>query len=196
MTASRVYRISRFDQIQALAAPARQEIIDALISSGPASATDIAAALGRAADSLYYHIRKLEKVGLVVVVETRRCGRRDEAVYDVPGRPMRIDYDLSDRRVAAAVVDIMGAMLRITQRDFSEAVAEGTAKIGGPHRNLWGGRVKGWISKAGLREINRHLRRVSEIVLSPDREAEGGLHSLTFVLTPLEPKLRKRGGRG
>lgn len=196
MTASREFRITRSDQIRALATPARQEIIDAFLSSGPSTVAEIATALGRPADSLYYHTRILKKVGLVVAVETRRHGRRDEVVYDVPGRPMRIDYDLGDRRAAAGIVEAIGAMLRITQRDFNEAVALGTAAVDGPYRSLWGARVKGWISKAQLKKVNQHLQEICKIMLSPDRRQGSSLHSLTFVITPIESstkgKTRKR----
>jgi DNA-binding transcriptional ArsR family regulator len=190
MAAKKEYRISRSDQIRALATPARQEIIDALLSSGPGSAKDIAGALGRPADSLYYHIRKLKRVGLLIEAESRRRGKRDETVFDVPGRPMRIDCDLGNRKVADGIVDALGAMLRITQRDFGEAVAHGAAVVDGPYRALWGGRVKGWISKAQLKEINQHLQEICKIVLFPRSRAGRDLHSLSFVLTPLEPNPR------
>ena len=195
MTTRKEYRISRPDQIRALATPARQEIIDVLLSSGPGSATEIAAALGRPADSLYYHIGKLKRVGLLLEGGKRRRGRREEVVYDLPGRPMRIIYDLGNRKVSARIVDTIGAMLRITRRDFGEAVSEGTAAVSGPYRALWGGRVKGWISKSQLKEINQHLWEICKIVLSPKGRTGNSLHSLTFVLTPLEPNPRGENKR-
>jgi DNA-binding transcriptional ArsR family regulator len=190
MPAKKEYRISRSDQICALATPARQEIIDALLSSGPGSAKDIAGALGRPADALYYHIRKLKRVGLLLEVESRHRGRRDEVVYDVPGRPMRIDYNLGKRKVADGIIGAVGAMLRITHRDFGEAVADGAAVVDGPYRALWGTRVKGWISKAQLKEINLHFQEICKIIYSPKRKTGDSLHSLTYVFTPVEPKRR------
>ena len=61
-------------QIEALASPARQEVADGLQAIGPCSIADLADLLGRAPDSLYYHVRKLEKVGLVVARGTRETG--------------------------------------------------------------------------------------------------------------------------
>lgn len=196
MTGSREYRIRCPDQIRALSTPARQEVIDAILSLGPSTVAEIARALGRPADSLYHHTRILKRVGLVVPVETRRRGRRDEVIYDVPGRPMRIDYDLADRKVSEGIVEAIGAMLRITQRDFSEAVATATAAVDGPYRALWGARVKGWISKGQLREVNRHLQGICRLMLSTDRRRGTSLHSLTFVITPIEPSTRGETKKG
>ncbi len=195
MTLSKEYRISRADQIRALTTPARQEIIDALLSSGPISVSEIAAVLGRPADSLYHHIRILQKKGLVVAAEVRRRGRRDEVVYDVPGRPMRIDYDLGNRKVSAGIIGAIGAMLRIAQRDFKEAVAAGTAAVDGPYRDLWAARLKGWIGRPQLKRINGHLQGICKIMLSLKRQPESQLLSLAFVIAPLEPntRARKRG---
>jgi hypothetical protein len=190
MTGSREFRITRPDQVRALAVPARQEIVDALLSSGPSTVAEIAAGLGRPADSLYFHTRILKRVGLVVEAETKRRGRRDEVVYDVPGRPMRIVYDLGDGKISDGVIDAIGAMLRITQRDFNEAVAAGTAAVDGPYRALWGARVKGWITKAELKKVNAHLQAICRLMLSPGRPRGSSLHSATFVIAPIEPNIR------
>jgi len=192
MAAYREFRITRSDQIRALAVPARQEIIDALLCSGPSTVADIAAFLGRPADSLYFHIRILKRLGLVVRAESRRPGGREEKVYDVPGRPMRIDYDLGDRRISAGIVKAIGAMLRITRRDFNDAVDGGTAAVDGLYRALWGARVKGWITKPELKGVNRRLNEICRIMLSPERRRGSGLHSFTFVITPIEPNTRER----
>src|SRR6187402_212726 len=73
-------------QIEALASGARQELVDALQTLGPCSIADLGAHLGRASDSLYYHVRLLARAGLVVERGSRRSGARDEALWDVPGR--------------------------------------------------------------------------------------------------------------
>ena len=75
------YRISRPEQIAALASPARVEILDILASLGVSSVAAIAAALGRPADALYYHLRFLVRVGLVRQVGKGRGRRREQALY-------------------------------------------------------------------------------------------------------------------
>ena len=68
--------------------PARLEVYENLQIAGPSSIADLALRLGRPADSLYYHIRKMTRVGLLVDRGSRRARRRDEHLFDVPGRPM------------------------------------------------------------------------------------------------------------
>src|SRR5260221_8747620 len=70
--------ITRLDQMSALASPVRQEVLDVLARVGTASLGEIAAALGRPADGLYYHVRALQKVGLAHAAGSRtRAGRRE-----------------------------------------------------------------------------------------------------------------------
>lgn len=60
--------------VKALASPARQEIVDALQAAGARTIAELAALLARPADSLYFHVRSLVKVGLVVERGERREG--------------------------------------------------------------------------------------------------------------------------
>ena len=56
-------------QIRALASSTRQDIVDTIAAIGPCSVAELARALGRSADGLYYHIRVLTRVGLLVARE-------------------------------------------------------------------------------------------------------------------------------
>ena len=53
-----------------MAAPQRLQLVGALAAIGPASIAELARHVGRAADSLYRHVRQLERHRLV-----RRAGR-------------------------------------------------------------------------------------------------------------------------
>src|SRR5262245_53730502 len=83
--------IDRPAQLQALASPVGQELLDGLDAAGPCAISDLAARLGRAPDSLYFHVRELVRVGLVVETERRQVGRHAFVVYDAADRPLRID---------------------------------------------------------------------------------------------------------
>jgi predicted transcriptional regulator len=65
MSALRTTRITRLDQMTVLASPVRQELLDVLARMGTVSLAEVAAALGRAPDGLYYHARLLHRAGLV-----------------------------------------------------------------------------------------------------------------------------------
>ena len=53
-------------QVGALVSSVRQEIVDVLCQMGTVAVAELAAALGRPADAIYYHLRVLKRVGLVV----------------------------------------------------------------------------------------------------------------------------------
>ena len=82
------YPITDLAQFKALTSPARGEILDIVSLMGSLSIADMAEYLGKPIDSLYYHVRKLVKVGLLVEKVKRKSKRQMEAVYDLPGRPM------------------------------------------------------------------------------------------------------------
>jgi len=191
-TASRLrtYRIQRSEQIEALASPVRQELVDALEVAGPCSIADLAGHLGRAPDSLYYHVRQLESVGLVVRRGSHSTGRRDEILYDVPGRRMQIDTEPRTAREVAGILDLIGSVLRIAHRDLRAAFAAGIVRYRGARRNAWGGRFKGWLTRAELEQVKAHLTAIHELLTRGTRERGGELHAFTWVITPIAPSKR------
>ena len=97
------YLIKRPEQIELLASPLRQEIVDAVRAMGTCSARELAVELGTSPDSLYYHLRKLVAVGLLVSEGKRSATRRHEEVFRTPGDSMRAVYDLGDARFSDAL---------------------------------------------------------------------------------------------
>ena len=92
----RTFEVVRDDQIEVMASPARLEILDAVRSTGPCSIADIAALLGRPADSLYYHVRQLVEVDLLIPCGTRPTSRRHEELYRTPARRIRTPFAADD----------------------------------------------------------------------------------------------------
>jgi predicted transcriptional regulator len=176
--------ISSPAQIRALASPARQEIVDALESAGASTAAELATLLGRHADALYFHLRKLVAVGLLRELEPRRDGRHVAAVYDVRRRPLRISYsDASPTQLAAVIASAM----RLAIRDFS-AAADGLprpakARPGRPPE-LWGARAKGWLDDAQIRRVNHLLAEVAKTVRTSRPRPGARPMTVSFVLAP------------
>lgn len=182
--------------LAALVSPVRQEIVDALEAAGAMSMAELAERIGRPADALYFHVRRLVRVGLVVERAPLKAGRHVKAIYDLPGRPMRIRYDPAMNRQNLARV--VAAAQRIGLRDFTRAVSDsqelGTQRAG--HRVVWGGRSKGWLSKSQVREVNRLIEEV-QAVFREGRPGRGRQAvGLSFVLAPCAPPRRAaQGGR-
>ncbi|TCB95298.1 ArsR family transcriptional regulator [Micromonospora zingiberis] len=72
-------------QIRALAHPLRVQLLGALRTSGPATATELAAELDTNTGATSYHLRQLAEVGLVVEEPAEGAGRRRywRAAHDV-----------------------------------------------------------------------------------------------------------------
>lgn len=176
-------------QVRALESPMRQEIVDAVTAIGPCSIIELAAYLGRAADSLYFHVRRLVKVRLVQEVDRRKDGRHESAIYAMPGRSARIVYSSPMRK---SIRKVVSGALRLSLREFNLGLAEKNPQFSGPHRTLWGGRGKGWLSKADLAEVNRLLEQLSQILCRNEPGPDRQVYSLGWVFAPAQVRPRAK----
>jgi len=193
--AKRPFYLRDAAQLEALRSPARHEIVDGLQALGPCSIAELAVSIGRAPDSLYYHVRALERVGLIVRRGSRASGAREEALYDTPGR-LVIDHQPKTGRDRRTLTQLTGALLRIAERDFRAAVESGVARNGRTaQRNTWCGRMKGWLTRDELAEVREHLEALSQLVSRGSRRPGAELHALAFSLAPLTPSPRAQSRR-
>ncbi len=178
-------------QVRAIASPVRQEILDAVEAAGPSTIAEIAVALARRPDGLYFHIRALEKARLLRRVGTRGEGRSEAAVFDVPARPVRIDY-ATPRGRAARLGPALDALLRLARRDTRRALACPNAVAHGPRRDLWVARVRGRVTPEELARVNALLEECSSILRESRAGADGRPVALAFALTPLMETVPER----
>jgi DNA-binding transcriptional ArsR family regulator len=189
--ASRRHVVTDPKQLAALASPARQEIVDVLARMGDASVAEVAAALGRPADGLYYHLKALLRVGLVVEAGSRRRQARGEALYRTVAEEVMLRYDIGHE---GRIVAIVGSMLRLGGRDFRRALTSGRAAVSGPGRELWALRLTGWLPAGNVRALNREIKRLRDVV-TKGSDATGSrrgrrLYAVTVLLTPLDHRER------
>lgn len=182
-------------QLRALAAPARQEICDCLATVGPVTVNELAEHLGRPADALYFHVRRLVKVGLVVELDREKTGRHLTARYDLAARPLKLKYRRATKK---QVEKVIGAATRAGLRDFEHAYDQLAEEQVEGRRDLWAGRAKGWLTPDELAQVNQLLTQVHEIMFTgqPDSNASKRpkrLFGFTFLLSPSAPPFRERG---
>ena len=185
--------ISKPAHLKALASPVRQELLDLLVRTGPASAAELGRLVQRPADGLYYHLRELRRVGLVSSAGMReREGRREELFRAVHKEPT-LRHDPSPGGNSPAVVAIVSSMLRLGIRDFKKGAGSPSVRAEGPMRELWALRVTGWLSPAQLAEANRRIRVLHR---TPSRRSpKGKLYGITILITPLGHRGRKKQQR-
>jgi DNA-binding transcriptional ArsR family regulator len=179
--------------VRALVAPARQEIVDVLESAGARSVAELGALLGRPADALYHHLRRLEQVGLVALHERRQNGRHVFAVYDLCTRPVRLNYAAPVRH--GDIARVVAAAQRLTWREFRRALAAGTGVVEGPQRTLRGGRAKGWATPERLARVNALVEELLLTVAEGKPAANATPISVSFVLAPSPAKATVRTAR-
>ena len=190
----RVYRVRRLDQLAALASPARLEIVEALCAFGPSPAARLAAALGRPADALYYHLRELVRVGLAVASSPGHGPRRPETLFRAVAPRIAVAYDPGSPGNVARVNRIAGSLLRIGARDFRRAFRSGNVVVSGPRREIWVGRVTGRLRPERLETANRLLGRLAAL-FDPEPSPGKRAYAVTFLLVPVDPVRRPRRGR-
>src|SRR5579871_3809131 len=88
-----VYDLTSIAQMRALADPRRVHIVDRLAHQA-LTVTQLAAQLGLPAPKVHYHVRELERVGLLRLVETREKGGILEKYYRAVARTITVPQAL------------------------------------------------------------------------------------------------------
>lgn len=182
--------ISDRPQLRTLANATRQELLDLLVRSGPASAAALARWTGRPADGLYYHLRELERVGLIQEDGQEAGPGRKGVRYRAAHREPAIRHETGPRGNSRDVSAIVGSMLRLGVRDFRRAAAIPGVRTSEPGRELWAMRVTGRLTPADLRQVNRRMRGLRDSVGRAG--AKGDLYAITILLTPLGRQRKSR----
>jgi predicted transcriptional regulator len=187
---SKPFLITSAKQLQAIASPGREEIVDVVALIGPCSITELAAVLSRSRNSLYYHVRALRDCGLLIETQRSGEGKRTTAYYDPPGRPFAVRFDLSTKERKRAVVALARARIRTAARGFERACRPGAVRVEGPHRNLWATHLKGWLSDEELKEANELFARLIHLIGRSGGESvhDKRSYEFTFVFAPILPK--------
>lgn len=191
------YYIRDLAQMRAIISPARDEILDAVAANGPCTVMWLGAFLRRKPDSLYHHVRVLRRVGLLLETLSPNSQGRATAVYDVPGRPIFLRYELGDPRKVDAVTAYAGSALRIAHRRFVQGFKSDDAVVRGPARSLWAARWRGWLTLTELRTANVLLTRLAALPRGGGSRGRGGarLYDLTWVLSPASALTGAKPGR-
>jgi len=196
-----IHLIRTARSMRALASPIRQEIVDALESAGPSTIAALAQVVEKKADGLYFHVRALERVGLVRRVGTEGTGRSAAAVYDVPGRPMRLDYSGAPSSRADRLAPALDCLLRLARRDARRALSNPGARAEGKVRDLWVARVRGRVSNDDLARVNELLAECAAIIRGGSGSPDAAPVALAFALTPVgstshASRESRSGGKG
>ncbi|HWG20580.1 MAG TPA: helix-turn-helix domain-containing protein [Terracidiphilus sp.] len=175
-------------QLSALASSARQEIVDVLSQMGTVSVGELAAALGRPADALYYHLRVLRQAGLVIRAGYRGQGVHKEELIRTVSSDLQLQYRPGKGGNGQQINAIVGSMLRLGIRDFHHAFESGDTLVSGSGRELWALRKTGWLTPEEIVNMNQLIEGLAKTVSKP--RGQGRLYGITVLLTPLDHRAR------
>jgi DNA-binding transcriptional ArsR family regulator len=122
-----VYSIASLDQMRAIADDLRIRIFDRLTRQ-PMTVTQLGEALGVAPAKAHYHVRELERVGLVKLVETREKGGILEKYYRAVARDITVSPGLLRGLSPDDMAGAVSQFLDVAARGFLRAVAHEVRK--------------------------------------------------------------------
>ena len=180
----RTYWVLDRRQILCLVSTRRHDLLDKLAAVGPMSIRELAPLLGASAPSLYHHVEKLLKVGLVLQVGERTIKRKKEKVYGPLAPRMRLSRSFADPANRAVVDKLAAGMMRQIARDFRRGCRVPGAHFAGSHRNIGLARLVGAPSRPELARINGLFEDIAGILwASAGRKAP--LISIAWSLAPV-----------
>jgi DNA-binding transcriptional ArsR family regulator len=111
------------DLVAELTHPTRSSLLHRLRS--PRSAAELATDMQVPVTRLYHHLNRLEELGLIEVVATRRSGATTERRYRVATDGFRIDPDAARGRPPADVATALGALFDVTRSELRHEIETG-----------------------------------------------------------------------
>lgn len=155
-----IYNLETVEQMRAIADELRMRIVEAL-SRQPMTVTQLGSLLEQQPAKVHYHVRELERVGLVKLVETREKGGILEKYYRSVARSLNVPGTLlmmmpPDDRIAAA-----NEFLQIVTQGFMRALAYALEKQvfegeDAPALGIQGGQV--WMTNEELKDLSKGIR--------------------------------------
>jgi hypothetical protein len=183
-------------QRKALTSPLRQEILGQWTDGEPRTVADLAVAMGRPATAIYYHVHRLEDVGLLIRVGSRPGPKRDEILYRPVARQFDLTPTLGDREQVADAVAALNAAHRMALGDLKAALESGDARFEGPDRSLLAFRLHARLSRGKRARANAlldELLTLFEDASATTQAAGTEFCSLTVALAPLRGRDQKGG---
>lgn len=174
-------------------APVRFEMLEAMRGVAPCSMGELAQSLDRPADTLYPHLRKLLRIG-VVLEAGRRTGRsRPEMVYDLVADDFRPGFGGSSHASVAAAIDkSLQCMTAIVSRASRKAAQAGRFTFLRDLPNVVGKLESAWLTEEEFEHVRDRIRSIKRYLDARKPRRDGSLHLAAFFVVPV---VRSRGAK-
>lgn len=187
MSPRKTHWISSKKQLAELIRPVPYEIRLAMEMLGPCTVSELAEHLGRSAESLYYHIRKLEAVGLIEPSESVVRNRREEIVYRLCADRIRLDLTNRSPSFIDALIKGTRTLIRYADRCLSLALCDSETVLTSQLRECRVVQVSKRLSKDQVKELNAKILELESYLEDIDANSGDKKYLITLVLSPARP---------
>jgi DNA-binding Lrp family transcriptional regulator len=164
------YQFETLDQLKVVAADELRERIVSILVNEALTATQIAERLGQPANKIHYHVRELERVGLVRLVERREKGSILEKYFRAVARNYMVPSDLIRTLPPDETTAALGEFLRTVTDGFLRAFRAATAQ--NELEALTASRDHIWVTTEELKDLGRRINALLAPYESP-RDIDG-----------------------
>jgi DNA-binding transcriptional ArsR family regulator len=149
------------------------------------TAQEIAARVGRTRQNIYFHLKKLEGVGLVRVVEHRPAVRRPEAVYSLVTPRVMLEPPSGRSTRAGSFSRTYDKLFRATSREFASAARSGRLRSAGESRDWVVLKLVARPTAVQRRQVRELAGRIHEILGESHGATTGEVWTVLFAALPL-----------
>ena len=178
------HQIESTKQLKEIISPARNELRLAMEMLGPSTVAELAEHTGRSPESLYYHIRKLESVGLVVKCDPRISHGHEEAVYRMCADRVRVNTEIRRPLFVEALIRGVKTLIRYGDRCLSRALASTETTLKGKRRECRLVQVTARLSPSKIKELNQKMLELEDFLESSDDKSANKHFVVTLILSP------------
>ncbi len=174
--------LSKASELAAIVSPVRHHLLRTLSLLGTASVRELADELGRSPESLYYHLRALAKIGLVV---ERSDPDRTEALYATAAESFVTDPTQTSKGYLDAYRRSASALLRLADRQLGAAIERQQETKSKRPVSLRIQQVQARLSPAAQRELAARLDDIVRFLIDEDDPEQSARVVVTLVGSPL-----------
>jgi DNA-binding transcriptional ArsR family regulator len=182
------YSLETLEQLRAAADPLRVRIV-AHLSRQAMTVTQLAGVLGEVPAKLHYHVRELEKVGLLKLVETREKGGILEKYYRAVAKTINAPGTLFQDVPPDEVVGMLNEMTQPFFQGFIQTTQHmlRTQAWDDPDQKLVLSPEYYWMTADEFNQINQQIDALLEPYREPrgiDREREQAILRIGYTVPP------------
>jgi DNA-binding transcriptional ArsR family regulator len=166
------YAFENIEQLRAMADELRIRIVDQLLLH-PMTVTQVGEALGIPANKIHYHMRELERLGLVILVETREKSGILEKYYRPVAKNFNVPDDLLRATQPDEIVRVVNDFLQVVNQGLLDALRQASIDATSSEEVTSLSATSYWATDAEAKELGSQIHHILRPYLNPrDKEGE------------------------